>query len=89
MTVTLTPQGQALLEAALARGLGASPEEVVERALEAVTNRNDLPRLPLSEEELERRRKAVEGILEFRRKHKLSLGPGLTIKDLINEGRKY
>src|SRR5439155_13819326 len=37
MTVHLSPHGQQLLEAALARGVGRSPEEVVERALEAAS----------------------------------------------------
>ena len=51
MTVNLTPHGQELLEAALARGVGRSPEEVVERALEATTGAANTP----SEEERERR----------------------------------
>jgi hypothetical protein len=85
MTVHLSPHGQELLEAALARGVGRSPEEVVEQALEAATGAVAM----LSDEELERRRQAVAGILEFRQTHHLTLGPGLRIRDLIYEGHKY
>jgi hypothetical protein len=85
MTVHLTPHGQQLLEAALARGVGRSPEEVVERALEAASGVAGT----LSDEELERRRQAVAGILAFREKHHLTLGPGLRIQDLVHEGHKY
>ncbi|MGB7759005.1 MAG: hypothetical protein WBL61_04195 [Bryobacteraceae bacterium] len=38
MTVNLSPHGQELLEAALARGVGRSPEEVVERALATIAD---------------------------------------------------
>jgi hypothetical protein len=85
MTVQLSPHGQQLLEAALARGVGRSPEEVVERALEVASGLA----ATRSDEELERRREAVAGMLAFREKHHLTLGPGLRIKDLIHEGHKY
>jgi hypothetical protein len=85
MTVQLTPYGQALLEAALARGVGRSPEEVVERALEAATGAT----AALSGEERERRRQAVADMLAFRDEYHLTLSPGERIQDLIREGRKY
>src|SRR5882672_9112993 len=85
MQVTLTPHGEALLQAALARGLGRSPEEIVERALETVI-RNEPA---LSEEEIERRRQAVDAMRAFGKKHHLGLGPGERIQDLIHEGHKY
>ncbi len=85
MTLHLSPHGQELLEAALARGVGRSPEEVVERALEAAsglaTTRSD--------EELERRRQAVAGMMAFQEEYHLTLGPGERIQDLIREGHKY
>ena len=85
MQVTLTPHGEQLVERALARGLGRSPEEIVERALETV-----VPNEPaLSDEETERRRQAVEAMRAFGKKHNLTLGPGERIKDLIHEGHKY
>lgn len=78
-------------EAALARGLGNSPEEVIEHALEALGGEVPVSReVPvLTEEEKERRRKAVEGIRDFMDTHHLTLSPGLRIKDLIREGHKY
>ena len=85
MTVQLTPHGQHLLEAALSRGVGRSPEEVIERALEAATG----TAAALSEEERERRRQAVAGMVAFREEYHLTLGPGERIQDLIREGRKY
>ena len=85
MTVQLSPHGQQLLEAALARGVGRSPEEVVERALEAATGAT----ATLSEEERERRRQAVASMLAFREEYHLSLGPGERIQDLIHEGHQY
>jgi hypothetical protein len=85
MTVHLSAHGQELLEAALARGVGGSPDEVVERALEAVSG----PASALSREELERRRQAVASMLAFREEYHLTLGPGERIQDLIHEGHKY
>ena len=85
MTVHLSPHGQQLLEAALARGVGRSPEEVVERALEAATGAT----ATLSEEERERRRQAVASMVAFREEYHLTLGPGERIQDLIHEGHKY
>jgi hypothetical protein len=82
MTVHLSPHGQELLEAALARGVGRSPEEVVERALEAASGMAST----LSDEELERRRQAVASMIAFREEYHLTLGPGERIQDLIHEG---
>jgi len=84
MTVRLSPHGQELLEAALARGVGRSPEEVVERALEAATNLESA-----SNEQLESRRQAVARMLAFQDEFHLELGPGERIQDLLREGRKY
>ena len=85
MTVNLTPHGQELVEAALARGVGRSPEEVVERALEATTGAANGP----SAEERERRRQAVAAMLAFREEYHLTLCPGERIQDLVHEGHKY
>jgi hypothetical protein len=85
MTVHLSPHGQELLEAALARGAGRSPEEVVERALEAASGMAST----LSTEELERRRQAVASMVAFREEYHLTLEPGERIQDLIHEGHKY
>jgi hypothetical protein len=85
MMVHLSPHGQQLLEAALARGVGRSPEEVVERALETATG----AATTLSEEERERRRQAVAGMVAFREEYHLTLGPGERIQDLIHEGHQH
>ena len=85
MTVNLTPHGQELLEAALARGVGRSLEEIAERALEATTGTANTP----SEEERERRRQAVAAMLAFREEYHLTLGSGERIQDLRHEGHKY
>jgi hypothetical protein len=87
MQVTLTPHGEELLEAALARGLGRSPEEVVERALENIAREEPV----LTEEEKQRRRESVDAMLAFSEKYHLTLalGPGMRIKDLLHEGHKY
>jgi len=83
--VNLTPHGQQLLESALARGAGRSPEEVIERALEAATG--DVT--TLSEEERNRRRQAVARMLAFQEEYHLTLGPGQRLQELIHEGHKY
>jgi hypothetical protein len=85
MTLRLSPHVQELLEAALARGVGRSPEEVVERALEAASGMAGTA----SNEEFERRRQAVADMLAFRTEYHLTLGPGERIRDLIHEGHKY
>ncbi len=85
MTVNLTPHGQELLEAALARGVGRSPEEVIERALEVATSSG----VTCSEDERERRRQAVANMLAFREEFRLNLAPGESIRDLVHEGHKY
>jgi hypothetical protein len=85
MQVTLTPHSEQLLEAALARGVGSSPEEVVERALEAVAHQEP----QLTEQEKERRRQAVDAMLAFSQEYRLTVGSELRIKDLLDEGRKY
>jgi len=85
MQVSLTPHGEELLRQQLARGLGRSPEEVVERALETVAQQDVI----LTEDEKERRREAVARMLAFRESHHLTLGPGMRIQDLLHEGHKY
>jgi hypothetical protein len=85
MMVHLSPHAQELLEAALARAVGRSPEEIVERALEGAC----AMAATLSHEELERRRQAVASMVAFREEYHLTLGPGEHIQDLVHEGHKY
>lgn len=85
MQVNLTPHGEELVQAALARGIGRSPEEVVERALETIGRQEPV----LTEAEKVRRHQVVDDMLAFREKYHLTLGPGVRIRDLIHEGHKY
>jgi len=85
MTIHLSPRGEELLEAALARGMGNSPEEVVERALEAAGDGGVTP----SGGVLDRSREAVAGMFAFRNEYNLKLAPGERTQDLIGEARKY
>jgi Arc/MetJ-type ribon-helix-helix transcriptional regulator len=81
MNVRLTPHSEQLLKEQLAQGNFSSPEEVLERALETLAQREPAgirsKRLSAAE--------AVSDILELRRG--VTLG-GLKIKDLIDEGRR-
>lgn len=85
MTVNLTPHGQKLVGAALARGVGSSPEEIIEWAQEAATSSPTAA----SDEERARRRQAVAKMLAFREEYHLTLGPGERLPDLVHEGHKY
>ena len=76
MQVTLSQHSAEIVEAALARGLGRSPEEVVERALEKLTE-------PVPAERKKTPAEAAADSLELRTG--VTLG-GLKIKDLIHEG---
>jgi hypothetical protein len=85
MMVQFTPHGRRMLEAALARGVGRSPGEVVERALEVAVG----AAATLPEEDGERRRQAVASMLAFREEYHLTLGPGERIQNLTHEGHRY
>jgi hypothetical protein len=80
MQVTLTPHGEELLRAELARQAGSSPEQILERALETLAER-----APTAE----RKKTPAEAVAHIRESRKgVTLG-GLKVKDLIDEGRKY
>ena len=86
MTVNLTPHAAELLEREISLGTGRSPEEVVERALETLPYARALEgTVPLSDQPRDPAG-AVDRIRKLRKG--LSLG-GITVKDLVNEGRKY
>jgi hypothetical protein len=81
MQVSLTPHGEELLQAALARGLGRSPAEVIERALETVVEQ--------AAPTTERKKTPAAAVAHIRESRQgVTLG-GLKIKDLIHEGHKY
>ena len=79
-TIRLTPHGEALLQEQLANGPYRSPEEVVERALEAFAENSEQSRSEMTPAE------AVADIQASRRG--VTLG-GLRIRDLIHEGHKH
>jgi len=81
MQVTLTPHGEELLKAQLARHTGSSPEQILERALEKLAEQAP----PVTERKMTPA-EAVADILELRKG--VTLG-GLKIQDLIHEGHKY
>lgn len=86
MQVTLTPHAEELLREQLARRSGQTPEQILERALEKLT----LAEPELTEEELERRRQAVDRMREFRRKHHLTLDRGdQGLREFLHEGHRY
>jgi Arc/MetJ-type ribon-helix-helix transcriptional regulator len=81
LTLTLDPYGEELLTAHLRSGRYHSPEEVVTRALESLTEKEPLKSQP--------KKTPVEAVADIREMRKgVTLG-GLKIRDLINEGRKY
>jgi Arc/MetJ-type ribon-helix-helix transcriptional regulator len=83
-TIRLTPHGEELQQEQLAHGAYRSPEEVIERALETLAQREAASfRLgPPTKSPAE----AVADILEIQKRNRLG---GLKIKDLIHEGDKY
>lgn len=81
MQVNLTPHAEEIVEAALARGLGRSPEEVVERALETIAEQA----APAAERKLT----PAEAVAHIRESRKGVTLDGLKIKDMIHEGHKY
>jgi Arc/MetJ-type ribon-helix-helix transcriptional regulator len=83
-SVHLTPHSEELLQEQLARGPYRSPEEVIERALETLAQRDAVlfPRGSSTKSPAE----AVADILDIQKRNRLD---GLKIKDLIQEGRKH
>lgn len=82
--ITLTPRGEELLQEQLARGPYRSPEEVVETALETLSQRQ--PVAVPADRTVKSADEAVADILEIQKRNRLD---GLKIKDLIHEGHRY
>jgi len=83
-TIHRPAHGEELLREQLLRGPYRTPEEVIERALETLAQkeRDASPTAPSTRTPAE----AVADILELRKGVRLE---GLKIKDLIHEGHKY
>ncbi len=82
--IYLTGHGEELLQQELARGPYRSPEEVIERALETLAQKESLP-FP-RDASIKSPAEAVADILEIQKRNRLG---GVRIADLIHEGRKY
>jgi hypothetical protein len=83
MNIHLNPHSKQLLKEQLAQGGFRSPDEVIERALEALAERESV--IPASSPHGMSPAQAVADILELRKGVKLG---GLKIKDLIHEGHR-
>jgi Arc/MetJ-type ribon-helix-helix transcriptional regulator len=81
LTLTLDPHGEQLIADQLRSGRYHSPEEVVTHALETLAEQEH----PATQ----RRRTPAEVVAHIRESRKAVTLGGLTIKDLIDEGRKY
>ncbi len=82
MEIRLDSHGEQLIQKQLRSGRYHSAEQVVVKALEAL-NQDDLV---AANDEM---RKAVQDMLAFAGKHGLTLGDGLSVRELIHEGHKY
>jgi Arc/MetJ-type ribon-helix-helix transcriptional regulator len=82
MDLHLDMHAEQLIERLLRSGRYQSAEQVVVCALDALAE----VALPHTDDE---RRKAVQDMLAFANTHGFTLGEGLSIRDLIREGRKY
>ena len=81
LNLTLDPYVEQLVEAHLRTGRYRSPEEVVTRALESRTERE--------QPGTQRKKTVAEAVAHIRESRKgVTLG-GLKIKDLIHQGHKY
>jgi Arc/MetJ-type ribon-helix-helix transcriptional regulator len=83
-TIRLTPHSEELLQKQLTRGPYQSPEEVIERALETLAQKEPIPVQVGTA--IKSPAEAVVNILEIQKRNRLG---GLKIKDLIHEGHKY
>jgi len=81
LSVTLDSHGEELLSAHLRSGRYRSPEEVVTRALETLTEKEP--------PQTQRKKTPAEAVADIRELRKDATLGGLKIRDLINEGRKY
>jgi len=80
MTITLSPEDEQLISEAIRAGLIQSPVEALDEALATLRQRLQ------SRSAGPTPAQAAERLATFGKRHQLSLG-GLSIKDLINEGR--
>jgi Arc/MetJ-type ribon-helix-helix transcriptional regulator len=83
-TIRLTPYSEELLQQQLTRGAYRSREEIIERALETLAQKESTSFPPASGAKSPA--EAVADILEIQKRNRLG---GLKVKELIHEGHKY
>ena len=81
MNVRLSPHSEELVKQQLAHGTFRSADEVIERALEALAQKE-------TGESAEAQRQAVDDMLNFVKHNRVRLESGLSVKDLIHEGHR-
>jgi hypothetical protein len=84
-TIRLTPQSEKLLKEQLAARPDATPEEIVERALESFAQQ----KTETNDAGTERKMTPAEAVARMAELRKNQSLGGIKIKDLVNEGRKY
>jgi hypothetical protein len=84
MTITLRPEHERLVGEAISAGLIGTPDEVVDVGVETIRQRLESREVSTKQQEIDA---AAERLRNFGDKHHLSLD-GLTIKDLIDQGRR-
>jgi hypothetical protein len=83
MNVTLRPEQERVVSEAISAGLIGNAVEVVDLGIETIRQRLESGAVRARQQEIEG---AVERLRKFGRKYHFSLG-GLTIKELVSEGR--
>jgi hypothetical protein len=84
MNVTLRPEQERVVGEAISAGLIGKAEEVVDLGIETIRRRLESGAARVRRQEIEG---AVERLRKFGEKYRFSL-EGLTIKELVNEGRR-
>ena len=83
MQLNITPQQESIIAEAIRSGQYHDASEVLDDALRVLKVQR-LGAKPGARDKQE----AIERLRNFGARHGLSLGPGVTVKDLINEGRR-
>ncbi len=83
MEISLTPNQERLIAEALHSGQYRDTTEVLDDALEALEEKHRSDSISQTE-----RQQAIERLRSFGKRHALSLENGVTVKDLIHEGRR-
>jgi Arc/MetJ-type ribon-helix-helix transcriptional regulator len=83
MDVSLTPEQERLINEAMRSGQYRDTTEVLDDALHALEQKHRKEPVSIAE-----RQEAIERLRTFGKRHALSLESGVTVKDLIDEGRR-